>query len=97
MVGRKPAVGQQLKFPSIVGLQRRYLHPADILNNLNVVEGGLLQLQELCGLLLKLLEFVLAQNITFDTYHQVLKLQSALRHVMALAPLLNTSDVIVDL
>lgn len=36
---------------SKVDFQRRYLHPADILNNLDIVESGFLKLKQLRCLL----------------------------------------------
>ena len=83
-----------------------YLHPADILDDLDVVQGGLLELQELGRLLYnrQLPELYVAASVAplkaekgGIAYHQMLELESAFGHIVTLAPLLNTGDVVVDL
>lgn len=47
-------------------LHPEYLHPADILNNLNVVQRGLLELEELgCLLIMNKLAVIVEQYMQF--------------------------------
>jgi hypothetical protein len=50
LVGREPGESQQKGFFYTATLN---LHPADILNDLDIIQGCLLQLKKLCCLLLK--------------------------------------------
>jgi hypothetical protein len=74
------------------------------LDDFDIIESRFLQLQKLRGLLEMLLEVLRSQPVRYpitrrmrETYHEMLQLQGAFGHIMALAPLLNSGDVVVDL
>jgi hypothetical protein len=46
-----------------------YLHPTDVLNDLDVIESSLLELQEFCCLLWQLL--AISSHEFVNTYHKV--------------------------
>lgn len=80
--------------------QAKYSHPANVLNNFYIIQRSLLQLKKFGCLLPRTVSGLREKNLNKlrgTPYHQVLQLQRALWHIVALTPLLDTGDVIVDL